>query len=169
MEVICVLYGACNVYRHRTVVVITTIQLHSTKPELRFCAGINPANVVWEIRDGERLWKWSRLEIRLNAFRQSTIPQKFIIIIIVSIIIIISSSSYWPIAARWVVWQWRLSGPILDFYFFFMRNVFMLFVLFMLIKNVLFACFTFCTNKKQLKKKKLLFMLFVFINNIFCS
>ena len=64
------------------VVVITTAQLHSTKPELRFCAGSNPARGVSEIRDGEDLWQWSQLEIRLNAFRQSTIPQKQFIIII---------------------------------------------------------------------------------------
>ena len=28
--------------RRRSVVVITTAQLHSTKPELRFCAALNP-------------------------------------------------------------------------------------------------------------------------------
>ena len=39
----------------RGVVVITTAQLHSTKPELRFCAGSNPARGVSEIRDGEDL------------------------------------------------------------------------------------------------------------------
>ena len=61
-------------WRHG-VVVITTAQLHSTKPELRFCAGSNPARGVSEIRDGEDLWQWSRLEIKLNAFRWSTIPQ----------------------------------------------------------------------------------------------
>ena len=37
------------------VVVITTAQLHSTKPELRFCAGSNPARGVSEICDGEDL------------------------------------------------------------------------------------------------------------------
>ena len=37
------------------VVVITAAQLHSTKPELRFCAGSNPAHGVSEIRDGEDL------------------------------------------------------------------------------------------------------------------
>ena len=42
--------------RRRGVVVITTTQLHSTKPELRFCAGSNPARGgVSEIRDGEDL------------------------------------------------------------------------------------------------------------------
>ena len=38
----------------RRVVVITTAQLHLTKPELRFCAGSNPA-CVSEIRNGENL------------------------------------------------------------------------------------------------------------------
>ena len=61
---------------------ITTAQLHSTKPELRFCAGSNPTRSVSENHDGEDLWQWSRLEIRLNAFRRSTIPQKQFIIII---------------------------------------------------------------------------------------
>ena len=47
--------------------VITTAQLHSTsKPELRFCAGSNPAHGMSEIRDGEDLQQWSRLEIRLG-------------------------------------------------------------------------------------------------------
>ena len=62
----------------RDVVVITNVQLHSTKLELRFCASSNPACDVSEIRDGEDLWQWSRLEIRLNSFRRSTIPQKAI-------------------------------------------------------------------------------------------
>ena len=59
---------------------------HSTKPELRFCTGSNPACSVSEIRDGEDLRQWSRLEIRLNVFRRSP---KFIIIIMIIIIIII--------------------------------------------------------------------------------
>ena len=62
-------------WRHG-VVVITTAQLHLTKPELRFWAGSNPARGASEIRDGENLWQWFRLEIRLNAFCRSTIPQK---------------------------------------------------------------------------------------------
>ena len=37
------------------IVVITTAQLHSTKPELKFCTGSNPAHGVSEIRDGEDL------------------------------------------------------------------------------------------------------------------
>ena len=71
------------------VVVITTAQLHSRKPELRFSTGSNSALNVSEIRDGEDLCKWSRLEIRLYAFRRSAIPQKQVIIIIIIIIIII--------------------------------------------------------------------------------
>ena len=34
---------------------ITTAQLHLTKPELRFCAGSNPARGVSEICDDEDL------------------------------------------------------------------------------------------------------------------
>ena len=34
---------------------VTTAQLHSTRPELRFCAGSNPACGVSEIHDGEDL------------------------------------------------------------------------------------------------------------------
>ena len=60
----------------RGVVVITTAQVPSTKPELGFCAGSNPVLGVLEIRDGENLWQWFRLGIKLNAFRRSTIPQK---------------------------------------------------------------------------------------------
>ena len=58
------------VHYHRGAVVITTTQLYSTKPELRFCAGSSPACGVSEIRDGQDLWQWSRLEIRLNALPQ---------------------------------------------------------------------------------------------------
>ena len=65
------------------VVFVTAPQLHSTNPELRFCAGSNPARRVSEIRDGEDLWQWFRLEIRLHTFRLSTIPQKQFIIIII--------------------------------------------------------------------------------------
>ena len=68
----------------RGVVVITTARLHSTKPEIRFCTGSNPAHGVLEIRDGEDLWQWSQLEIRLKDFRWSTIPQKQFIIIIIT-------------------------------------------------------------------------------------
>ena len=60
---------------HRGVVFITTAQLQSTKPKLRFCAGSYSFRSVSEIRDGKDLWQWSLLEIRLNVFRRSTIPQ----------------------------------------------------------------------------------------------
>ena len=69
---------------HCGVVVITTTQLHLTKPELRFCSRSNPTRGVSKIRDGEDLWQWSRPEMRLSALRRSSIPQKqFIIIIII--------------------------------------------------------------------------------------
>ena len=72
------------VHWHRGEVVIVTAELHSTKPGLRFGAGSNPVRSVSEIRDSEDLWQWSRLEIRLNAFCRSTIPQKqFITIFII--------------------------------------------------------------------------------------
>ena len=61
---------------HCGVVDIATAQFHSTKPELRFCVGCNPACSISEIRDCQDLWQWSRLEIRLNAFCRSTISQK---------------------------------------------------------------------------------------------
>ena len=62
------------------VVVITTAQLHSTKPEFSFCTGSNTACGMLEICDVENLWQWSQLQIRLNPFRWSTIPQKQFII-----------------------------------------------------------------------------------------
>ena len=65
---------------HRGVVVITTAKLHSSKPELRFCAGSNPARGVSEIRDGEDLWQWSRLEIRLRLLSVNHTTKKLIII-----------------------------------------------------------------------------------------
>ena len=67
---------------HRDVVVITTAQLHSTKHELSLCAGSSPARGVSDISDDEDLWRWTRLEIRLNVFRRLTIPQTQFIIII---------------------------------------------------------------------------------------
>ena len=55
-------------------------------------AGSNPSHDVSEICDGENLWQWFRLQIKRNAFRRSTIPQKQLttttIIIIIMIIII---------------------------------------------------------------------------------
>ena len=35
--------------------VIATAQIHSAKPEIRFCAGSNPARGISEIRDSEDL------------------------------------------------------------------------------------------------------------------
>ena len=45
----------CEYIWRRGVVAITTAQLYLTKPELRLCAGSNPARGVSEIRDGEDL------------------------------------------------------------------------------------------------------------------
>ena len=47
--------GKTKTMHRRGVMVITTAQLHSTKPELRFCAGSNPACGMSEIRDDEDL------------------------------------------------------------------------------------------------------------------
>ena len=49
---------------HLCVMVITTAQLHSKKPELKFCVSSNPACCVSEILDGEN----STVEIRLMPF-----------------------------------------------------------------------------------------------------
>ena len=55
-KLILITYLNSNLLHSSTsVVVITTAQLHSTKPKLRFCAGSNPARGVSEIRDGEDL------------------------------------------------------------------------------------------------------------------
>ena len=61
------------------VVVITTAQLHSSKPKLRFCAGLNPAYGMSEIRDGEDLWQWSRLEIKIRLSSVNHTTKQFII------------------------------------------------------------------------------------------
>ena len=57
------------------VAVITSEELYSTKPELRFCAGSNPACSMSEICSGGDLWQWSWLELRRNTFSWSTIYQ----------------------------------------------------------------------------------------------
>ena len=44
-----------NIVWRRGVVVVTTAQLHSTKPELKFCGGSNPAHGMGEICDSEDL------------------------------------------------------------------------------------------------------------------
>ena len=54
LNLLIIIINNIAMWRHG-VVVITTAQLHSTKPELRFCAGSNPACGVSEIRDGEDL------------------------------------------------------------------------------------------------------------------
>ena len=51
---------------------------------LSLYVGSNPASGVSEIGDGENLCQWSGLEIRLNEFRRSTIPQKQFMIIIIT-------------------------------------------------------------------------------------
>ena len=67
---------------------LSLLHIFILQPELRFCAGSSPARGVLEISDSEDLWIWSQLEIRLNAIRRSTIPQKQFIIIIANIIIV---------------------------------------------------------------------------------
>ena len=50
--------GHADMHLHlwcRGAAVITTAQLHSTKPELRFCVCSNPARGVSDIHDGEDL------------------------------------------------------------------------------------------------------------------
>ena len=69
-----------HAFSSRGVVVITSTQLHSTKPSLRFCAASNPPRAVSDIRHGDDLWQWSQLEIKLNVFRRSTIQLKQFII-----------------------------------------------------------------------------------------
>ena len=49
------IHNGSSVMWCRGVVVITTAQLHSTKPELRLCAGSDPARGVSEICDGDDL------------------------------------------------------------------------------------------------------------------
>ena len=82
-------YKSCVLIKKRWssfLVVITTAQLQWGKPELRFWAASNPPRDVLGIQDNEDLWQWSRLKIRLNAFRRSTIPQEHFFIVIIIII-----------------------------------------------------------------------------------
>ena len=67
---------------------------------MKFCAGSKPARGVLEICSVEDIWQWSRMEIRLNVFPRSTMPQRQFIIIIIIIIINFRKkdlifSSYW--------------------------------------------------------------------------
>ena len=50
--------------------------------QLRFCTGSNLAHSMSKICNGEDLWQWSQLEIRLNVFHWSTISKKKFIITI---------------------------------------------------------------------------------------
>ena len=43
--------------RYDVVVVITTTQRHPTKPGLRLCIDLNPAQSVSDVCDGENLWQ----------------------------------------------------------------------------------------------------------------
>lgn len=56
-----------------TVDVATTAQFHLTKSKLRFCTGSNPTCSILKVCDGENLWKWSWLGMRLNTCLWSTI------------------------------------------------------------------------------------------------
>ena len=63
---------------------------------------ITPARGVLEIRGGEDLWQWSRLEIRLKAFRRPTIPQKqFIFIFIIISLLSKHSMTFNPFYVDW--------------------------------------------------------------------
>ena len=69
----------------RGVVVITPLHnFIQQNLNSRFCTGLNPACSVSGICDGEDLSHGSRLEIRLNFFCRSTIPQNQFIIIIMA-------------------------------------------------------------------------------------
>ena len=67
VDVVNVVNSKCSGYHY--------CKIYLSKPELRFCPGLNPPCGVLEIRDGEGHWQWSQLEIRLNFFRRSTIPE----------------------------------------------------------------------------------------------
>ena len=51
----------------RSIVIITAAQIN-LKHKLRFCAGSNPAPGLLRICNGENLWQWSQLEIRLLSY-----------------------------------------------------------------------------------------------------
>ena len=74
--IVCWLHHISLIFCSYNLAVITTAQLHWTKTKCRFSTGSNDARGVSEIRDGEDFWQWSVLEIKPNAFRWSTIPQK---------------------------------------------------------------------------------------------
>ena len=116
---------SCNIVNYLSkrcgVVVITTAKFHSTKHEIRFCLS--------EIPDGEELWQWSRLEVRLNSIHRSIIPQKqfiivkrqserYIIIIIITVSIAVPGESRVHYKGKrksgkiFKIWKgkWRRSG-----------------------------------------------------------
>ena len=98
IHISCVLFSLPVEWCHG-VVVIVTVEFHSTKSEIRFCAGSNPAASVLEICDGESLWQWSPLEIRVNAFHKLNIPQKQFIIMMMII------NSLWHFSLRLFVFE----------------------------------------------------------------
>ena len=64
-------------FNHVGVVVITAAQLHSTKLQLRFCAGLSPSRGV-SIYGGDNLWQCSQLGIRLKAVRRTIIKNYYL-------------------------------------------------------------------------------------------
>ena len=98
------------------------------KPELRLCAGSNLACGMSEIRDGVDLWLWFRQKIRLNTFRQLTVPQKqFIIIRPVIKVKYFPQEYFWSGAAMYVLFwlkQWQLFIRLVySQYFCFLHNI----------------------------------------------
>ena len=72
-----------------------TTSLNEAWTKALLCAGSNPTSGVQEIYVGENLWQRSWLQIRVNAFCRSTIPQKqFIIIIIILYFRVFHSHNY---------------------------------------------------------------------------
>ena len=70
---------------------------------------------AWQTRDGENLWQWSRLEIRLNTFRRSSISQKqFIIIIIITFEGTLYSTIFIKktISIGQMFWFWRIKNTV---------------------------------------------------------
>ena len=62
---------------------LTTAQIHSTKSELRFCIGSNPARSMSKIRDGEDTTKKFTKTIQNWIFaRQRTRDKNYCIVII---------------------------------------------------------------------------------------
>ena len=75
----------------RGVVIITTALLHLKILNAGF-AQVQILLSTCRRCDGENLWQWSQMEIRLNVICQSTILQKQFIIILVLMVIIISNN-----------------------------------------------------------------------------